>query len=86
MDEAPGGMGGNELKERFLASEAFQDEYLAAYDELYDSLFASGAALEAVDTAQAAAELNGADVADAAETLKATIQQRTEFLATALAG
>jgi spore coat protein CotH len=85
MPEGMGGMGGNELKERFLASEAFQDEYLAAYDELYDSLFASGAALEAVDTAQAAAELNGADVADAAETLKATIQQRTEFLATALA-
>lgn len=85
MEEVLGGMGGNELKERFLASEALQDEYLAAYDELYESLFASGAALEAVDTAQAAAELNGADVADAAETLKATIQQRTEFLATALA-
>jgi spore coat protein CotH len=83
--EMPEGMGGNELKERFLASEAFQDEYMAAYNELYDSLFASGAALEAVDTAQAAAELNGADVASAAETLKATIQQRTEFLATALA-
>ncbi|MFG3343006.1 CotH kinase family protein [Glycomyces sp. NPDC048151] len=80
-----GGMGGNELKERFLASEAFQDEYMAAYNELYDSLFASGTALEAVETAAAAAEANGADVADAAETLKATVQQRTEFLASELA-
>jgi spore coat protein CotH len=80
-----GGMGGNELKERFLASEAFQDEYMAAYSELYDALFASGAALEAVDTAQTAAELNGADVADAAETLRETILQRTEFLAGELA-
>jgi hypothetical protein len=54
---------------------------MAAYNGLYETLFASGAALEAVDTAQAAAELNGADVADGAESLKAIIQQRTEFLA-----
>ncbi|WP_112141367.1 CotH kinase family protein [Glycomyces dulcitolivorans] len=80
-----GGMGGNELKERFLASEAFQDEYMAAYQDLYGTLLASGAALEAVDTAQAAAELSGADVASSAESLKAIIQQRTDFLAEELA-
>jgi len=86
--DAEGGMGGmgggNALKERFLASEAFQDEYMAAYNELYDSLFASGAALESLETAQAAAELNGADVSASAESLKAIIQQRTEYLAEAL--
>lgn len=78
-------MGGNELKERFLASEAFQDEYDAAYQELYDSMYASGAALEAVETAQAAAELSGGDAAASAESLTSFVQQRTDFLAEALA-
>lgn len=61
------------------------DERGQANADLYERIYASGAALEAVDTAAAAAELNGAtDVAAAAESLKTVIQQRKEFLAVEL--
>ena len=86
----PEGMGGTssgagDFKQRFLDSEAFQAVYMEAYNGLYERIYASGAAAEAVDTVAAAAELNGAvDVAESAESLKAVIQQREEFLAVQL--
>ncbi|MCD0443183.1 CotH kinase family protein [Glycomyces sp. A-F 0318] len=88
--EMAGGMGGgfggssgaSEFKTRFI--ELFQDEYMSAYSDLYQRLYASGAALEALDTAQRAAGLNGADVSADAESLRAVIQERTEFLDTEL--
>ncbi len=47
-----GGMrprGGNLFKERFLASDAFHDLYLAEYRKLYETLYASGRALQELD-------------------------------------
>lgn len=79
-----GGMGGNDLKQRFLDSDAFDELYMEVYTELYEAVYASGAASEAVDRVAAAAELNGADVTEAAATLKATVEDRAVFLATEL--
>jgi spore coat protein CotH len=84
----PGGGGGfasgHVLKERFLASPAFVQVYEDAYRELYATLYASGAALKAVDAA--AAQLSGVEGADpssataSAEQLRTVIRQRTESL------
>lgn len=88
MPQGGGGFGGmsggaGDFKTRFI--EAFQDEYTTAYSELYEQLYASGTALEAVDEAAAAAALSGAEgTAAAAESLKAVVQERTEFLAAEL--
>jgi spore coat protein CotH len=79
-------MGGHPLKERFLEAEAFDDAYMSAYRELYDAIYTSGTALEAVDQAAAAAESSGRNVAEDAASLQAVIQERTEFLAIALGG
>ncbi|RRS00433.1 CotH kinase family protein [Glycomyces terrestris] len=87
MPEGMGGMssGAGEFKQRFLDSDVFQEVYMEAYADLFERLYASGAALEAVDTAAAAADLNGAaDVAESAESLTSVIQQREEFLAVRL--
>ncbi|WP_026931411.1 CotH kinase family protein [Glycomyces tenuis] len=82
----PGDMGGLEFKERFLDVGAFDEAYMQAYDEFYERIYAGGAALEAVETAASAAELNGADgVAESVESLTAIIQDRTAFLEAALA-
>lgn len=79
-----GSAGASDFKQRFLDDETFFDLYMEAYGELYERLYASGAALAAVDSAAAAAELNGADVTEAAESLRTTVQERSEFLASEL--
>lgn len=77
--------GGHKLKERFLAADAFTAVYEQAYRELYQKLYASGAALKAVDAAaNAVAKAAGYDAAGVtadADSLRATIQQRTAALA-----
>nr|BFE59428.1 CotH kinase family protein [Dactylosporangium thailandense] len=80
-----GGLGGNKLKERFLASAAFKPVYQKAYRELYQKMYGSGAALAAVDTISGVlATAGGYDRqktdADADE-LRTLIRQRTEYLA-----
>ncbi|NUT37686.1 MAG: spore coat protein CotH [Hamadaea sp.] len=92
--EQPGGAGGprgggigggNKLKERFLAADAFTAVYDKTYRELYQKLYASGAALKALDSATSAiAKAPGYDAASVktdADRLRATIQQRTTSLA-----
>jgi spore coat protein CotH len=75
-------MGGHRLKERFLASTAFKATYLSAYRELYQKLFASGAAERAVDDAVASAQRAGATVdASQVTTLRTTIADRKAALA-----
>jgi len=83
----PGGgfRGGNLLKERFLAAAAFKPTYERAYRELYRKLFASGAALAAVDRASAALKAAGANASTVdsdAASLRALIEARTKTLAT----
>jgi spore coat protein CotH len=78
-------MGGNKLKERFLASKAFTTAYEDAYRDLYQKVYGSGAAAKAID--QITATLNTVAGADAAavktdaDTLRTQIQQRTAALA-----
>ena len=75
-------MGGHPLKERFLASEAFRTTYLDAYRELYQKLFVSGAADQALDAALSEAERAGATVdRSQVDTLRTTITNRTQALA-----
>ncbi|MGP2439879.1 CotH kinase family protein [Streptomyces sp. JW3] len=79
-----GGMGGNVLKERFLATDAFDSVYHSAYKKLYRSFFASGHALDALASLTAQAKRSGADgesVATAAESLRGTVEERTGSLA-----
>jgi spore coat protein CotH len=77
----PGDMGGLEFKERFLDSEAFYEIYMRAYTELYERIYASGAALDAIDEAASAAELNGVEnVAASVEVLTGIVQDRTALL------
>jgi len=78
-----GGMSGNILKERFLETDAFDDVYHAAYKELYQEFFASGYALDAVDSLTAQAKKAGADasgVSATAKSLSGTVTSRTESL------
>jgi spore coat protein CotH len=86
----PGGgrgpmMGGNKLKERFLASDAFKTTYEDAYRELYQKIYADKAAEKALD--RITATLNTVQGADTAavktdvDKLRATVQQRAEALA-----
>lgn len=86
----PGGgrgamMGGNKLKERFLASNAFKKVYEGAYRELYGKIYADKAAEKALD--QLMATLNTVAGADATavgtdvDKLRATVQQRAQALA-----
>ncbi|MBN1173670.1 MAG: CotH kinase family protein, partial [Micromonosporaceae bacterium] len=82
-----GGMfGGNALKERFLAAEAFHEVYEKAYRELYQELFASGAATRSLTAISGV--LGTLDSADRATvdsevaTLRTSIETRTKSLAT----
>ena len=90
-DDAAGGMGGgmttgNTLKDRFLATEAFNTVYENAYRELYQEIFADGTATNTVNAL--AAVLNGMSGADTttiqseASSLLTTIETRTTSLAT----
>jgi spore coat protein CotH len=75
---------GHALKERFLASEAFTEPYEQAYRQLYQEMFGSGRALEAIDGITAVLATvdgyNAETVASEAEQLRTLVQQRTEFL------
>jgi spore coat protein CotH len=77
------GMGGNKLKERFLASAAFKSVYEEAYRDLYNRIYANGTAMNALDSI--AGVLSGIDGYDRQATdidqLRTLIQQRTEHLA-----
>lgn len=79
-----GGRGGNELKERFLASDAFASLYDGAYAELYDQLYGSGTAAGLLDRIAAVVPtsdgLTADELAQQAETLRTFIQERTEAL------
>ena len=82
---APGGArGGNELKERFLASGAFQSLYDNAYADLYEQLFASGTAAGLLDRIAAVVppsdDLTQEELAEQTDTLRTFIQERTEAL------
>ncbi|MCD4853339.1 CotH kinase family protein [Arthrobacter sp. AK01] len=81
---AGGGRGGNELKERFLASADFKTLYDDAYKDLYQQLYASGKAAGLLDQIAASVptsdNLSASDVAKQTDTLKAFITERTEAL------
>lgn len=87
----PGGGGfggfraGNKLKERFLAADAFQDDYEAAYRDLYRVMFAENKAGTALDRLSATlATVAGNDAAATgsdAERLRSLIEERTKALA-----
>ena len=76
--------GGNELKERFLASEAFASLYDDAYAELYGQLYGSGTAAGLLDRIAAVVPtsdgLTPEELALQAETLRTFIQERTAAL------
>ncbi|MEU4240553.1 CotH kinase family protein [Actinoplanes sp. NPDC026619] len=80
-----GGFGGNKLKERFLASSAFQQIYQEAYQDEYRKIYASGAATKALDAALTVLDdVKGYDQAAGAteaDGLRTLIDQRTKFLA-----
>ncbi|GIE92177.1 CotH kinase family protein [Actinoplanes regularis] len=88
---APGGggrgfsMGGNKLKERFLASNTFKAAYQDAYRDLYQQIYGSGAALSGLTAiTQVLATIDGYDreaATSEAGKLRTLIQQRTEYLA-----
>lgn len=79
-----GGRGGNELKERFLASEAFQPVYDAAYADLYEELYGSGTAAGLLDQIAAVVpssdDLTEAELAQQTDTLHTFIRERTDAL------
>jgi spore coat protein CotH len=81
-----GGMGGNKLKERFLASAAFRTVYEDAYRELYARIFANGAAEAAVDRlAGLLSTVDGRNetaVTNELNQLRTVVKQRTDHLAT----
>lgn len=81
----PGGGGGNALKERFLASEAFTSVYEDAYRDLYRQLFGSGRAVEILDEIARAVPLSdglGAEkLTSEVEILRARLQARADALA-----
>lgn len=80
-----GPMLGNSLKDMFLDSTEFTDEYDTAFRTIYDKLWASGRVLDIVDEVAASvptsAGLSQEDIdADAAE-LKSRLQIRIDALA-----
>ncbi|ROO51218.1 spore coat protein CotH [Micromonospora sp. Llam0] len=84
QDGGPGRSTGHPLKERFLASQAFAEVYATAYRDLYQRMFASGAATAALDGLTAVlTTVDGRDdaaVTTELEQLRATVEQRTESL------
>lgn len=79
-------MGGNLLKSRFLASEAYRAEYLAAYWELYEQIYGDGAVAESVLDDLAATiplsdDLDETGRSEAVNTLREWVSTRTAALA-----
>jgi spore coat protein CotH len=86
MGPGPGKeLGGNLLKERFLASPAFSGVYDGAYWELYDQMYARGQALELLDSIVATVPvtdgLSAEDLRTNADTLRKWLTERAEALA-----
>ena len=85
---AGSGRGGNELKERFLASAAFQTAYDDAYAELYQQLYASGTAAGLLDAIAAVVPssdgLTADELAAETETLRTFLQERADALRAAV--
>jgi spore coat protein CotH len=81
-----GGLGGNRLKERFLASAAFKSVYEDAYRDLYRKIFADGTALNALDSiSKVLSTVDGHDMQSTTgviDQLRSLVRQRTEHLAT----
>lgn len=82
----PGGLGGGHtLKERFLASAAFDEVYETAYRELYTKIYGSGSALSAVKNIVAVLRtVDGGDsgtLASESSQLEDLITRRTSSLA-----
>jgi spore coat protein CotH len=84
----PGGgmrMRGHQLKERFLADPELKKVYENAYRDLYQRLYASGAAATAVEQTSAilkAAGANASTVDSEAAALRTLVDSRTKSLAT----
>jgi spore coat protein CotH len=82
----PGGLGGNLLKTRFLASAKFQQIYLQEYRKIYDDLFVGGRALGALAnvekflTAKATSLIDNATIAADVQRMRQTLTGRTEGL------
>lgn len=83
-----GARGGNLLKERFLASDAFRELYLAEYRKVYEELFVSGRARRELERLQKV--LSSSEAIDPARLeaegseLVTTIQSRRRELASVL--
>lgn len=82
-----GGPGGeNPLKQRFLSSKAFNTAYDEAYRSLYQRIYASGQALNSVNTiVKVLSTVDGSDpaaIAGDAEQLQSQIRERTAYLST----
>lgn len=80
-------LGGNLLKERFLASPAFTDVYDKAYWELYGQIYADGQALELLDTIVETVPvtdgLSADDLRTNTDTLRKWLTERADALAKA---
>ncbi|MYR98813.1 MULTISPECIES: CotH kinase family protein, partial [unclassified Streptomyces] len=80
----PGGMTGHTLKDRFLELDAFDAVYKKAYQDLYETFYASGKATEALaDISEQAgrAGVPSKDLDTAVSTLRTTVTERTTALA-----
>jgi spore coat protein CotH len=79
------GFGGNKLKERFLAGQAFTQVYEDAYRDLYGQFFGNGTALTALDGITKVLATTGGYNAETAtndaQQLRTLIEQRTKSLA-----
>jgi spore coat protein CotH len=80
-----GGMGGNKLKERFLASAACKPAYEDAYREMYEQIYGDGKALTTLSgITKVLATVDGYNAETAskdAQQLQTLVQQRTTSLA-----
>jgi spore coat protein CotH len=82
----PGGLGGNLLKTRFLASKQFQQIYLLEYRKIYDDLFVGGRALGALAsvekflTTKATSLIDAATISADVQRMRQTLTGRTEGL------
>jgi len=82
----PGGLGGNLLKTRFLASAKFQQLYLLEYRKIYDDLFVGGRALDALAsvekflTSKATSLIDNATITADVQRMRQTLTGRTDGL------
>ncbi|SDT59369.1 CotH kinase family protein [Actinoplanes derwentensis] len=81
-----GFMSGHKLKERFLASSAYQDVYQQQYKALYNKIYGNAAALNRItEITKVIGTVDGSNAettATDAENLTTLIRERTQFLAT----